>query len=469
MPEIKLTNVTTIINGKINKVNILVSNGIIKQITKGEIRDNISTVINCQDKIVIPGGIDGHMHTEAPFQGMTGGLSFYEQSIIAASGGTTTFIDFTNTTKHSSLYDKYNERIEQMKVSAIDYAVHGKIVEVNNHVLDDIKKMVNEGCTSFKFFMTYKNEGVMCNEEDIIKLFKFAAEEKILCMVHAESNMIANYNLEQLKLKNKLDWLHFPEYKPVICELDAFQHIINLAKITGVQLLIVHTTNKECIDYYIKQCINKKIKNIHVETCPHYLLLTEELLKSSDGFLAIGSPPLRTRRDNIALINAIKNRTIEILGSDDCSFTVQEKQHFIKNGNTITHDFTRVVNGVSGMEIRLHVLLKVLGITPDDISELPNLVRVFSENPARIYGLFPEKGFIREGSDADLVIIDLHKNFNIYNSITYKRFGYTLYHNFSSSGIIETVILRGNIIINKGIFTGKSMGGNYLKRKHPDL
>lgn len=408
-------------------------------------------------KTVIPGVIDAHMHVQAPFQGMTGQLTFYQQSVCAAFGGVTTFMDFTNTWKGGSVLEAFHKRKEEMAESAIDYSVHGKIVEGSEAVLNELPQLVSAGCASFKMFMTYEKEGVMSSDETLIRVMRLAKSLQFLPMVHAESNSIAKINTEAMFDQQTLQWSCFAESKPIICESEAFQRAVKLAEFADSPLLVVHTTNGECLE--TARAAQDKGHPIYVETCPQYLLLNDSIYQQPDeGHLAICSPPLRSADQASLLEQGILDGIISITGSDDCTFTREEKEQFLEKSSDgkIIQNFSKVVNGVSGLELRLKLLNKIL--------DWNRLVSVTSTNVARLFGCYPQKGIIAVGSDADLAIISEKPGVISANDL-HNGCDYTLYEGIQTDIEIDMTISRGEIIMRDKQFLGKKGRGRFIPRK----
>lgn len=419
--------------------------------------------IDATNKYVLPGNIEAHMHCQAPFQGCLGANTFYEQSISAAFGGVTTFMDFANMSAKDLPYLQVLSRIDEMSESAIDYSVHGKIIEANDKALKDLEKLCDCGIPTFKMFMTYKKEGVMSTDETMLKVFKLSKSLNALPMLHCESNAIAELNIENCIKKGDLSWRSFANAKPIECEAEAFARALQYAKYINCAILVVHTTNKLALD--LARVEQAKGFPVYVETGPHYLTLFDDLYDGDDGHLAICSPPLRTPKDADDLWQGLIDGTILLTGSDDCTFKRVEKEMFLKrtSDGKLMKDFTKVVNGLSGLEIRLPLLLSE-GVNKGRIS-INKLVALTSTNIAKIYGCFPKKGLIAPNSDADITIVDLDKQMLISKDTLHNNCDYCLHEGFIAKGCVETTILRGKIIVENGTFKGVKGSGKFVKRK----
>lgn len=466
------------------KYNLIIRNGSIVSSDKTEKNDigiigekivfigNLDGVkcqmeINAEGKYVLPGVIDGHMHVEAP---MCGGLlsadDYYTQSISAAFGGVTTFMDFTNTNKGDSLIETMNERLKQMEKSCIDYALHGRIVDANDEVLNELKDFVDAGCPSFKMYMTYREDGFLAEDDTILKVFDAAEKIGALCLLHCESNPIIEYLDQKYEEQNKRQWWVHAASKPVICEAEAAYRAISFSKVVGNSILLVHTTNGEVLK--IAKDAQLQGHPVYIETCPHYLILDDEVYNKENGHLYICSPPLRKKENIAELWDGIMDGTITVSGSDDCAFTRKDKEKYLSKDTDgkMIQDYKKVVSGMSGLEMRLPVLITE-GVLKGKIT-LNKIVELTSTNLAKLYGMYPQKGSIQAGSDADLIIIDMSKEKVISKEILHNNVGYTAYEGMAVKGIPDTTILRGKIIVDDEKFFGNKNDGKFVKRKIDD-
>jgi dihydropyrimidinase len=419
-------------------------------------------VVDAKGKFVLPGGVEAHMHCQAPFQGALGANTFYEQSISAAFGGVTTFMDFTNMSRGDSPYTQVLARKKEMEESAIDYSVHGKIVESTKEAIDDIPRMAEIGVPTFKMFMTYKKEGVMADDETLLKVFEKAKEVNGLPLLHCESNAIAETNIEKYVQDRDLSWKNFAKSKPVLCEAEAFSRAAYFAKYTNTAILVVHTTNKDALD--IARRAQAEGFPLYVETGPHYLTLFDDLYEKEDGYLAICSPPLRTKKEAAELWDGIMDGTISVIGSDDCTFDVDEKSMFLEKNEegTWKQDFTKVVNGLSGLEIRLPIMLSE-GVSKGRIS-INNVCAFTSTNVAKLSGCFPRKGIIAPGSDADIVIVDMEKEVTLSTETLHNNISYCLHDGMKIKGYPVMTIANGKVIVENGKFLGEKGAGKFIER-----
>jgi len=445
------------------KANIFIKNGKVSALSDSDDFREAKRVIDAAGLHVLPGVIDAHMHVEAPFQGCFGANDFYTQSISAAFGGVTTFMDFTNTFKGRSVIEAVKERHEEMSKSAIDFGIHGKFVEAPQHILDEIEDIVDYGCPSFKMFMTYRKEGVMSEDETLIKVFQKSKETNALPLVHAESNAIAELNTEKFQTAGDLSWERFADAKPVLCEAEAVSRAIYFSKYVGNALLIVHTTNGEALG--IAKRAQEMGYPIYIETCPHYLTLFKDVYKEEEGYLAICSPPLRTPEEAKNLWKGILDGVISVTGSDDCTYSKLEKTMFLEKdaGGKFIPNYTKIVNGTSGIEIRLPILLSE-GVSKGRIS-INRVCALTSTNVAKLFGCYPRKGEIAPGSDADIVLVDMEKEVTLSPDVLHNNIDYCLHQGMKVKGYPVATIARGEVIVENGAFHGKRGAGRFIKRK----
>ena len=463
MYDLLITNGTLVEAHGTHKATLAIKNGRIAAILAPDEQAEATRTIDATGRCILPGLIDAHMHVQAPFQGVTAQLTFFQQSVAAAFGGVTTFMDYTNTWKGQSVVSALHARKAEMAESAIDFGVHGKFVEANAAVLDEIPALVAEGCPTFKLFMTYRREGVMADDDTLVNVFAKAAASGGMPLIHAESNALAEYHTDALIAAGQTRWSDFARAKPEACEIEAFARAVHLAEAVGAPLLIVHTTSAACLD--IARAAQERGAPVYVETCPHYLTLFKELYADAEtGHLAICSPPLRGPEHVEPLWEAMRRRVVAVTGSDDCTFTRAEKERFLTRNadGTWAQDFTKVVNGLSGLETRFAVLMTE-GVAKGRIS-LPDFVALTSTNAARLFGCYPQKGTLAPGADADLVIIDPAAEWTIRQADLHNGADFSLFEGYKAKGRVLTTLSRGSVIMDNQTFTGARGHGRYVSR-----
>ena len=416
-------------------------------------------IIDAEGKYILPGIIDAHTHyfMKSPPDNVTAD-DFCSGSISAAFGGVTTFIDYAEQQKGHSIIEAFINRQEEAKGNAaIDYSLHQSVCSLYNNIKEDLKELKDEGVSSLKLFTTYKEDGSMLDKEDWLELLKMSKDLKLLVTVHAEDDEM----IDQIKIKYK-DRKEFPPYfhtllRPSEVEYSAIKEIGDIAKLLDMPIYIAHLSSKK--GYRALKEIKENRGKIFAETTPHYLLLTEDLLKKEDAQKYFMTPPLRDKEDNKVLWEALRDKYILVIDTDHCSYTTGQK--FLSN------NCLDILAGIPGSETLLPLVYSYgVGRGYFDVK---NMVNLLSTNPAKIFGLYPEKGSLEVGTDADLVIFDPKKEIIISNSQQHTAAGYTPFDGFKVKGYPITTILRGKIIVNDNRFYGERGGGKFLKGKESVL
>ncbi len=444
----------------VRPVDIAVLDGRIADV--GTVTGTAGRVIDASGLWILPGGVEPHMHVENDFLGLSTANDFFTQSVAAAFGGVTTFFDFANAERGGSLMEAIDGRKEQMAKSAIDYAVHGRVLEPGH--ITELPEAVLAGCPSFKVYMTYAEVGLMVDDATLLAAFRAAQAARALPLVHAESDPIAAALTEEARREGDLSWSRYPDTRPPLCEAEAFARAARFARLADCPLYVVHTSVAEAVEEARRA--RQAGLRLYVETCPQYLILTRDLYDDSErGHLAICAPPLRDGRDQPALWQALADGTIDCVGSDDCAYTLAAKSALLERGpdGKPIPDFTRVVQGVPGIETRLLLLLSE-GVASGRLT-LSRVAALTSEAPARCLGCYPQKGAIRVGSDADLVLVDPHAERTLSPAALHGGADYCLYEGMRVRGWPVMTIAGGRVIVEDGDFAGERGAGRFVPRE----
>lgn len=431
-------------DGKINKIGM-------------ELEEEGEKIIDAKGKYIFPGGIDPHTHLDMPFGGTFSSDNFETGTIAAACGGTTTIVDFAVQPKDKDLKETaeiWREKSDGKAV--IDYGIHMNITHIDDEILNEIPFMIKEGYPSFKVFMTYK--GMRVDDGTLFKTLKKVSENGGLTCVHAENFHIIECNVEILLKEGK----KAPKYHAIsrgsLVEGEAVGRAINIAKMAEAPLYIVHNTCKEAV-FEIARAREEEYP-IMGETCTQYLLLSEDeyYKEGFEGAKCVMSPPLRSKDNFKYLWKAIRNNTLQVVATDHCPF-------FMKQKELGKDSFDKIPNGAPGIELRM-ALLYTYGVLKNEIN-INKFVEVTSTNAAKIYGMYPKKGTIAVGSDADLVIFDPDKEIEVTVDILHENVDYTPYEGFKLKGFPEVTLSRGEIIAKNGKFVGEIGRGEFIKRNSP--
>ena len=442
------------------EADILIENELIKEIGK-DIDAADAEIIDASGCYVIPGGVDPHTHMDLDV-GMARAIDdFYDGTVAAACGGTTTIIDhMAFGPRDCSLWHQVNEYHRLADDNAvIDYGFHGVIqhpvTEERLSELGEIKE--KEGINSFKLYMTYD---YMLHDDEIFNVLRKCREAGIVITVHCENHGVIQQLRKEYVEAGKTEARYHPLSRPARCEAEAVNRMIHIAAMAGdAPLYIVHLTSAEGL-HEVQKARREKRPHLGVETCIQYLLLTDKMYDDpKEGLKAIMSPPLRKDADREELWQALKDGEIDVVATDHCPFHFSEGKAEKQYG---AEDFTKCPNGAPGVQERLMLMFSE-GFMKGRLT-LPEVVKLCCSNPSRMFGLFPRKGTLEPGADADLVIIDPEKTTEINREYIKGASDYSCYEGMSLEGRIEKVFARGKLIVSDGEFLGSRGEGQYLRR-----
>lgn len=421
------------------------------------IQKSADRTIDAKGCYVFPGGIDAHTHMELPFMGTHSSDTFESGTLAGLHGGTTTIIDFAIQTQGDTLQSALNQWHEKAKGKAVgDYAFHVAVTDFNENTRKEIQGLVEkQGVSSFKTFMAYKG-ALMVDDRQIIGLMNEAKKFGALVTTHAENGDLADTLVQENRAKGNFTPKYHALSRPPVCEAEATGRIMDLAHQGGHPLYIVHMTCEEAVNR-VRQATQRNQK-VFVETCVQYLLLDDSLYLEENfgGAKYVMSPPLRKKSDQQALWKAIEQNLVEVVATDHCPFCMDQK----RMGET---DFSKIPNGAPGVENRMELLYSE-GVAKGRIS-LNKFVDVTSTAPARIFGLFPRKGTIAPGFDADLVVFDPEVKHTISAKTHHMNCDYNAYEGWQVQGKCRTTVLRGTIAVDHGkALVGKGFG-QYIARR----
>jgi dihydropyrimidinase len=414
-------------------------------------------VIDAKGCLVFPGGIDPHTHLDMPFGGTVTKDDFETGTMAAAFGGTTTVIDFCLTNKGEPLKNAIQTWHDKSKDKAvIDYGFHLMISEINESVLNELPQVINEeGISSFKVFMAYKNV-FQADDETLFKTLVTAKNLGALVMVHAENGDVIDYLTKKALDEGNTEPIYHALTRPPELEGEATGRAARFTGLANSQLYVVHVS---CADA-AEKIAEARSKGFDVwgETCPQYLVLDQSYLEKPnfEGAKYVWSPPLREKWNQEALWNALKSGQLQTIGSDQCSFDFNGQKDLGRD------DFTKIPNGGPIIEDRLAILFSE-GVKKGRIS-MNQFVDLTSTRAAKLFGLYPQKGTIAVGTDADLVIFDPNVERVISAETHHMAVDYNAFEGMQVTGEPVSVLVRGEYVVREKQFVGKPGAGQYLKR-----
>lgn len=415
-------------------------------------------VVDCTGKLLFPGFIDAHTHFDLEVSDTVTADDFASGTKAAVCGGTTTIIDFATQNKGETLSQALNNwHIKAFSKSSCDYAFHMAISDFSDSVKDELGAMFEQGVTSFKAYMTY--DAMMLNDEELFELLTALKKFNGIVGVHCENHGIIKALTKEKLGDNTLNVSAHPQVRPSVCEAEAVDRLLSIASVVDVPVVIVHLSSKEGLQ--VVRRYRAKGSKVYVETCPQYLLLDDSVYNKQglEGAKYVCSPPVRKKEDSKALWNALKTGEIDTIATDHCSFTLEQK-------NVGLLDFTKMPNGLPSVESR-GVLLYTYGVAKKRIT-LEQMCKVLCENPAKLYGMYPKKGSIKAGSDADIVIYDTKHDTVISKDTHHSKADYSPYEGVLTKGRVDTVYLRGKQVVHNGELVIENKG-KFVHRSRSSL
>lgn len=438
------------------RADVLIDGETIKAIGTDLPRDG-ATVIDAKGAFVMPGGIDVHTHCEMPFGGTIACELFETGTKAAAVGGTTTLVDFALQAKGDSLLKTYEDWREKADGDVcVDYGLHVAVTDLNDATLAEIPKLADEGVTSLKLFMAYKGT-IQVDDSTLFRTLQKAKECGALVSVHAENADVIDVLVGQYLAAGKKEPKYHVTTRPPEAEAEATGRAIRLAEIAGAPIYIVHLSCAKALDEV--RAARDKGQAVYAETCPQYLALCEDNfdLPGFEGAKFVCSPPLRDKANWPELWAGLRTGDLMTVASDHAAFNYAGQKEL-----GLAEGFHKIPNGCPGVEHRLFIL-HTFGVAAGEIS-ITRMVDVFSSMPARLFGMYPQKGVIAPGSDADVVVFDPDSDWVISAARQMQNVDYTPYEGIPVKGAVTTVLSRGQVVVSDGKWVGKEGAGKYLRR-----
>jgi dihydropyrimidinase len=410
--------------------------------------------ISAKDLLVLPGAVDPHVHLEMSTPVTKTSDNWASGTRAAAFGGTTTLVDFVEPRNgQQPLLEAFAERLAVAQgASSVDFAFHMTLSDAHEAILGQVPRVVAAGMPSFKLYTTY--EGFRLNDEELLAAFEAIRSARGLAMVHAESDAIIQSATKKLQSAGHLGLRDFPESRPAIAEKEAIDRVLSLAAFVDCPVYFAHVSTEAGASAVARA--RKEGQPVWAETCPHYLLLDESYIRTTDfnGAKFVCCPPLRTFADQQALWDALASGEIRSLGTDHCAFNFRGQKELGRES------FLDTPAGLPGVELRL-ALLYTFGVKAGRIS-LNQWVDLCSTTPARLFGLYPTKGDLAPGADADIVLFDPNRPTSVSHSELHEEVDYTPYEGFSLAGVVHTTLLRGKPLVRAGQWVGNPPEGRFV-------
>jgi len=437
------------------QADLLIEGEAIRSIGKG-IAEGTHRIFDAGGKFILPGGIDGHTHFNAP-NGNTVTKGF-DSTVAALMGGTTSIVDFTHQPKGLSLLDSIIKHREEAEgKSVVDFGLHAMVTDVQDSIFEELPALTKAGVPTIKAFMAYKGTPLYSDDATIFRMLQKAREAGMLMMVHAENGDVIQVLQQQLIAQGKTAPESHVLSRPSFVEAEATPRAIQLAKGADAPVFIVHVSCGEAL-IAIREARAAAFPAFG-ETCPHYLCLDAKNLWKPDfqGAKYVCSPPLRDAADQEQLWKALQNGWLQVVGSDHCGLDYSGQKEMGR------HDFTKIPNGLPGIEDRLAILYSE-GVLKGRLS-MERMVDVFATAPSKFYGMYPKKGTLLPGAEADLVIFDPDYRATISVKTSHQDVDYNIYEGFEQRGRPDKVFLRGQLVVSGGSFTGSKGQGRYIPRE----
>lgn len=421
----------------------------------GDLGDVKADEVMCADGLlVMPGGIDPHVHFNDHFMETVSVHDFFTGTLAAAHGGITSVIDFANQKPKESLITALeNKKAEADGHAVVDWGIHPVITTPDNQTMSEISTVVEMGAPTIKCYMTYRDEGLMIEDDDLRKILLSLKKNNGMLMVHAEDNDMIENEITKALNNGKFESIFHARTRPLESEDRAINRCVEMVRQTGGKLFIVHMSSGNGVN--IVQSARREGLGIYAETCTHYLVFTEGMLEREDGIKWICSPPLRSSVQKEKMWTGLREGIVSLVSSDDAAYSWSAK--------LMGKDrFDRCPNGIPGVEVRFSLLFSE-GVIKRQIP-VTRFVQWVSTNPAKFFGMYPRKGTISAGTDADIVLFDPNKKWMMNQETLHMAADWTAYGDIPVTGKISKVFSRGEMIIDEDRCLARPGRGKYLHR-----
>jgi dihydropyrimidinase len=451
-----IQNGTVVTAESTTPADVLIEGSTIREVRAG-IPPEGHEIVDATGLLVIPGGVDAHTHLDMPFGGTYSSDDFETGTKAAAIGGTTTIVDFaiqSRGTKMRTALDTWWGKAEGK--ACIDYGLHMIITDLGASGLEDMDSMVGEGVASFKLFMAYPGV-LMVDDATIFRALRQTAKNGALVCMHAENGSVIDVLVREALAQGKTAPVYHALTRPTVAEAEAVQRAIAMAEMAGAPVYIVHLSSEDALNQ-VREARDRGLPAF-AETCPQYLLLSiEDQMpgKSFEEAKYVFTPPLREKKNQQKLWDGLRHDHLQVVSTDHCPFCFADQKALGKD------DFTKIPNGCPGIENRMQLIYHH-GVNAGRLT-LNRFVEITATAPARIFGMYPQKGTVAPGSDADIVLWDPNAELTISAATHHMRVDYSMFEGFKVRGNARQVYSRGELIVDRGEFLGRPGRGRYLRR-----
>ena len=457
MPRLLIANGTVVTATASVRADVLIEAGRVSRLlAPGELPGPVGRIVDATDRLVLPGGIDVHTHLDLPVGEFSSSDDFETGTIAAAFGGTTSIIDYATQAHGERLHDALDRWMSRAEGKAvIDFGFHMTVVGVTDAVERELDEMVALGVPSFKVFMAYAGR-LQLDDGAIVRVLRRAGRNGALTCLHAENGAVIEVLVREARAAGRLAPKYHALTRPAALEAEATARGIALAAFAGAPLYVVHVSAGAAAAAIADA--RARGHQVHGETCPQYLCLPADAYDEPgfDGAKYVMSPPLRSAQDQARVWDALGSGALEVVATDHCPFLLHGQK------DRGRHDFSLIPNGVPGIETRL-LLLHDAGVRTGRLT-LHQFVDAVATRPARLFGLYPRKGTIAPGSDADLVVWDPAREVTLHADTLHMRVDYSPYEGRTVVGAPDVVIAGGEVIVEGGTFVGRRGAGRFLAR-----
>lgn len=414
------------------------------------ISEPADTVIDAVNCFIFPGFIDTHTHFDLDLATTSTADTFITGTKAALVGGTTTVLDFATQDRGMTMMDAFEKWTQKAAGSSCNYGFHMAVSEWNDDRIAEIDKMIQLGITSFKMYMVYDNMKV--NDGEIYSAVKYLAAKDCIIGVHCENDDIIKIRVKELKSQGKTAPVYHADSRPNLVEADGVSRLMDICGLANAPAWVVHLSTAEGLAEARKA--RARGQEVYLESCPQYLVLERDDYLKAGGAKFVMSPPLRSVNDQEALLNAMKSHEIDWIGTDHCSFTMEQKA-------VGKDDFSKIPNGGAGVQNRAEIIFE-RAVKGGYITVL-DMAKLLSENAAKLFGMYPRKGVLREGADADIVIFDPNHTHSISAASNLHNCDNSPYEGMQVSGIARDVFISGIHAVENGKLIKEGLG-QYVKR-----